>query len=237
MKDRAFSFEIKDLMTQFVAAFDEVIIKRYNSNRESQEEIQVRYLFSPKQRVLYDIANQSQNLTLPVVAVSINSISRDNERVFNKIAGFYTNRTKEESQSGSTSAYLRTPVPINISVSMSILTKFQSDMDQILSNFVPYNDPYIILSWKVPDAANLSIPQEIRSEVLWSGDVNLQYPTDIANSDKYRIIGDTSFTIKGWLFKDLSNTNVKNIFEINNNFSLTDKGFTDSINAFFPEEG
>ena len=139
MKDRAFSFEIKDLMIQFVAAFDNVIIKRYNSTREVQDQIQVRYVYSPKQRVLFDIANQSQNLTLPVIAVSINSVSRDNERVFNKIAGFFTNRTQTESNRGTTSAYMRTPVPVNISVSMSILAKYQSDMDQIISNFVPYN--------------------------------------------------------------------------------------------------
>ena len=98
MKERAFSFEVKDLMTQFVAAFDNVIIKRFNSNREPQDEVQVRYVFSPKQRVLYDIANKSQNITIPVVAVSITNISRDNDRVFNKIAGLYTSRTKEEEQ-------------------------------------------------------------------------------------------------------------------------------------------
>lgn len=240
MKERAFSFEIKDLMTQFVAAFDDVIIRRFNSERQAQEDVQVRYLFSPKQRVLYDIANQSQNLTLPVVAISITSISRDNERVFNKIAGFYTSKKIEENQSSPNSSYLRSPVPVNIGVNMSIITKFQSDMDQILSNFVPYNDPYIVISWKVPDAAKLSIPQEIRSEVLWSGDINLQYPTDITNNDKYRVIGDTSFTIKGWLFKDLTNSEVKNIFEINNNFNLTNninslQSFIDSISSFAAE--
>ena len=207
-------------MIQFVAAFDNVIIKRYNSIREEQDQIQVRYVYSPKQRVLFDIVNRSQNLTLPVIAVSINSVSRDNERVFNKIAGFYTNKTQTESNRGATSAYMRTPVPVNISVNMSILAKYQSDMDQIISNFVPYNDPYIIISWKIPEAAGLSIPQEIRSEVLWDGSLNMTYPTDINASDKYRISADTSFIIKGWLFKDLSKNAVSNIFFIDNNFNL-----------------
>lgn len=230
MKDRAFSFEIKDLMIQFVAAFDNVIIKRYNSIREEQDQIQVRYVYSPKQRVLFDIVNRSQNLTLPVIAVSINSVSRDNDRVFNKIAGFYTNKTQTESNRGATSAYMRTPVPVNISVNMSILAKYQSDMDQIISNFVPYNDPYIIISWKVPESAGLSIPQEIRSEILWDGNLNMTYPTDINASDKYRISADTSFTIKGWLFKDLSKNAVSNIFFIDNNFNL-DTSFS-SLTSF-----
>ena len=230
MRDKAYSFEVKDLMTQFVAAFDNVIIKRYNKDRVPEEQIQVRYLYSPKQRVLYDIVNTSQNLTLPVVSVSISNVSRDNERVFNKIAGFYVNKTNVETDRGSTSAYLRTPVPINIGVNMSIVTKYQSDMDQIISNFVPYNDPYIVISWKIPAAVQLAVPQEIRSEVLWDGSINMSYPTDINASEKYRIVADTSFTIKGWLFKDLSKNAVENIFFIDNNFNL-DTSFS-SITSF-----
>jgi hypothetical protein len=230
VRDKAYSFEVKDLMTQFVAAFDNVIIKRYNKDRVPEEQIQVRYLYSPKQRVLYDIVNTSQNLTLPVVSVSISNVSRDNERVFNKIAGFYVNKTNVETDRGSTSAYLRTPVPINIGVNMSIVTKYQSDMDQIISNFVPYNDPYIVISWKIPAAVQLAVPQEIRSEVLWDGSINMSYPTDINASEKYRIVADTSFTIKGWLFKDLSKNAVENIFFIDNNFNL-DTSFS-SITSF-----
>jgi len=230
MKDQAFSFEIKDLMIQFVAAFDNVIIKRFNDKRQAQDQIQVRYVYSPKQRVLYDIVNTSQNLTLPVVAVSITNISRDNERVFNKIAGFYVNKTNSETNRGATSAYLRTPVPVNISINMSIVSRYQSDLEQIISNFVPYNDPYIIISWKVPAAAGLAIPEEIRSEVLWDGSINMTYPTDINASEKYRITADTSFTIKGWLFKDLSKNAVSNIFFIDNNFNL-DTSFS-SITSF-----
>jgi len=222
VKDQAFSFEIKDLLIQFVAAFDDIIIKRFNEKREEVNKVQVRYVYSPKQRVLYDIVNRSQNLTLPVVAVSINNVSRDNDRVFNKLAGFYFNKTSNETDRGTVSSHLRSPVPVNIGVNMSIVSKYQSDMDQILSNFVPYNDPYIILSWKVPDAAELSLPQEIRSEVLWSGDVRLSYPEDLGANDKYRLVADTSFTIKGWLFKDLTKDNTaQNIFFINSNFIST----------------
>ncbi len=39
--------------------------------------IEVRYVFAPKQRVMYDIINKAQNITLPVVAVNLTSITRD----------------------------------------------------------------------------------------------------------------------------------------------------------------
>ena len=219
----SFHWEVKDLITQFVAAFDDIIIKRYDKNRVPVNNVQVRYVYAPKQRVLYDLVNLAQNITVPVVSVNLTSVSRDESRVFNKIEGYYYSHGTSDTTGQSTSIQYKSPVPVNINVSMSIMTKFQSDMDQIISNFVPYNNPYIILSWKVPNdlvTGGFSIPQEIRSEVLWDGNISLSYPTDIAASEKYKIIGDTSFTIKGWLFP-ASTDEVGNIFYIDANFYNT----------------
>ena len=219
----SFHWEVKDLITQFVAAFDDIIIKRYDKNRVPVNNVQVRYVYAPKQRVLYDLVNLAQNITVPVVSVNLTSVSRDESRVFNKIEGYYYSRGINDITGQPTSIQYKSPVPVNINVSMSIMTKFQSDMDQIISNFVPYNNPYIILSWKVPNdlvAGGFSIPQEIRSEVLWDGNISLSYPTDIAATEKYKIIGDTSFTIKGWLFP-ASTDEVGNIFYIDANFYNT----------------
>jgi hypothetical protein len=223
VRNKTFHFEIKDLITQFIAAFDDIIIKRYDKNRVAANEIHVRYVYSPKQRVLFDLVNRAQNITIPVVAVSINSISRDESRVFNKIEGYYYSRGLDDKTQQPTSINYKSPVPVNIGISMSIVTKFQSDMDQILSNFIPYNNPYIIISWKVPESVvpgGFTTPQEIRSEVVWDGSVRLSYPTDINASEKYKIIGDTSFIIKSWLFPSQKD-DVSNIFYIDSNFYNT----------------
>jgi hypothetical protein len=90
-------------------------------------------------------------------------------------------------------------------------------MDQILSNFVPYSNPYIVISWPVPTEFGLPSEQEIRSEVLWDGSIAMNYPTDLNGNEKARVIADTSFTIKGWLFKETTNP-VGNIYYIKNNF-------------------
>ena len=202
------------MLTQFVAAFDDIVIGRFNKDRQEQDRINVRYVYAPKQRVLYDMVNENKTLTLPVVSVNVNNISRDQNRVFNKINGFfYQSRIGEE----NVSSHIKSPVPINISLSVSILTRYQTDMDQILSNFVPFCNPYVIISWKVPDEFNLTVDQEIRSEVLWTGDVSMNYPTELVGSQKARVTADTSFTIKGWLFKDTDNPS-GNIFYIDTNF-------------------
>jgi hypothetical protein len=98
------------------------------------------------------------------------------------------------------------------------MTKFQTDMDQIISNFAPYNNPYIVMSWKLPSSQGLASSYEIRSEVLWSGDISLNYPIEVSGTQPARVIADTSFTIKGWLFRGNTGEDVKNIFTIDQNF-------------------
>lgn len=219
MKNRAFHFEIKNLLTQFVAAFDDVVISRYNKDRQARQNIDVRYVFAPKQRVMYDIINKAQNLTLPVVTVNLEGITRDNSRVFNKLEPSYI--PAQEKESSKVSSKFLMPVPVNLEVSMSILARYMQDVDQIISNFVPYNNPYIILSWKVPEEFGTEHDQEIRSEVLWSGNLTYNTPTDTTYSDMFRVTVDTSFTIKGWLFPEEKSTS-GNIYKINSNFVNVD---------------
>ena len=219
MRNRAYHFEIKDLLTQFVAAFDDTVISRFDKNRNAKQNIDVRYVFAPKQRIMYDIVNKAQNLTLPVVAVNLTSVTRDESRVFNKLApSFIPGQLTDHPDKAS--KFLM-PVPVDLSVSMSIMTRYMADADQIISNFVPYNNPYIILSWKVPADFGADYEQEIRSEVLWSGDLNYSTPTDVTYSDKFRVVIDTSFTIKGWLFPEQKDTQ-KIIYKVDNNFITVD---------------
>jgi hypothetical protein len=207
-----YNWEVKDLLTQFLQAFDGAIVKRYDQNRVPGNNIAVRYVYAPKERVLHDLINKAQHITLPAISFWIDSISRDQSRVFNKIAGQYWANPIGAANLSVADHNLQ-PVPVNISVNVSILTKFQSDMDQILSNFVPYSDPYFIISWTREGMPGV----EIRSEVLWSGTLSMKYPTEQNPNQPMRVSCDTSFTIKGWLFKADANA-VGRIFKIENNF-------------------
>lgn len=212
MNFQTYHFEVKDLMTQFINAFDEAIISRFTNSRAAVDQIAVRYVYAPKQRVLHDLINKAQHITLPVVATTIQSISRDPSRVFNKIYGshFTLNSSLATSKAGN----MLQPLPVDIVVNMSILTRYQTDMDQILSNWAPYTDPYIVISWKRHDMPGF----EIRSAVHWSGTLTMGYPVDINSSQPARVTCDTTFTIKGWLFKN-DYTPSGFIFNIDANFT------------------
>jgi hypothetical protein len=97
---------------------------------------------------------------------------------------------------------------------MSIIARYQSDIEQIISNFVPYCDPYIVVSWKLPTTENTTYEREIRTIIEWSGSLNIQYPVELNANQLARVTCDTSFTIKGWLFKQI-NESAKDILKIN----------------------
>ena len=216
MKKYTYNFEIKDLLTQFVAAFDDTVIKRFNNQRSERQKIQVRYVFAPKQRVIYDIINKAQNITLPVVTIDLTSVSYDSSRAFNKVNKIHTYLTEDKSVS------MPMPTPINLTVNMSILGKYMQDVEQIITNFAPYTNPYIILAWKEP--STVENPIEIRTEVLWDENISINCPTETTYSDKFRIVADTSFTIKGWLFKG-ENVEDSPIYFIENNFIALDSNW------------
>lgn len=219
MYNKPFHFEIHDLLTQFIAAMDDVVISRYNNQREEKEQIKVRYVHAPKERVMYDIVNKAQNITVPVISVNVSSVVRDETRVFNKLDGFYEPIRREHY--GRSLAQVPMPIPVNLTVNLSILTNYQSDMDQIISNFVPYSNPYIIISWRIPDDFGLDSIKEIRSEVLWDGNISLEYPIDYEAASKPRFVATTTFLIKGWLFPAAPADLVTPIYFINANFRTT----------------
>ena len=212
MEKYTFDFEVQTLLTMFIHALDDVVIKRHNVCKQPQDRIRVRFVYAPKQRVLSDLLNKDQNLQLPVIACYLGGIARDQTRTFNKLQGTFSPINGLEHKNE------KQPLPVDVSVNVSILTRYQSDMDQILTNILPYFDPYIVISWRPPGRPDF----EIRSSIYWSGNVSLTYPNDLASTQVARIAADTSFTIKGWLFKSSEQDPIGTIHNI-----TTSMGFDD----------
>ena len=220
MKQYTYHAEVMTMIEQFTAAFNDIIIKGYDQagNLINNSDKKVRFVYAPKQKVYESLNTPGPGgITVPVVSISLAGISRDKSRVFNKNQGFnipYNTPSVPEQFIKN----IPQPVPINITINMSIMTRYQQDMDQIISNFVPYCDPYIIISWKFPGLKESSVPFEIRSEVLWSGEIRPTYTTELQGNQPFRLTADTTFTIKGWIFKRMEEV-VEKIYYINADFS------------------
>ncbi len=180
------------MVTMFMNALRDIVIKRFDEGKSSKDRIKVRFVYAPKQRVLHDLLDKDQNLILPVVACYITSLSRDLNRVFNKITGTYNPVV-----GGGSVTNEKSPLPIDLGLTVSVLTRYQEDMDQILSHIIPYINPYFIVSWRTPGRPD----HEIRSSVFWDGNAQITYPYDIAATSVARVAADLTFTFKGWLFQ------------------------------------
>ncbi len=210
MRDYTYFFGLKTMITQFAAALNDVVIKRYDEERNPLSDFPVTLVYSPKQRVIYDLVNKSKQIILPVMSFSIGGIQRDPERVFNKLDGSYYDVDRYGS---NVYEHFRQPLPLDVTVNLSIISRYQADIDQIIDNFIPYFDPYIVIQWHVPGFNHL-----LNSPVIWSGNMNMVYPTDIDPSVNYHVVADTSFVIKGWAFKSLKG-GVGKIYTINSTYT------------------
>lgn len=207
MNEYTYDFEVQTMSIVLMNAFSDIIINRFDVNKNVKNSIKTRIVYAPKQRVLNDLLNKDQNLQLPVMAVNITGVSRDESRVFNKILGTYHTPANT-----SFSVHERGVLPIDVSYNVSIMTRYQQDMDQILSHLLPYINPYFVVSWRTPSRPD----HEIRSKVLWNGSVNVQYPNDLNSNQVARVVADLTFTFQGWLFKPYEN--IENIYTFNTNF-------------------
>jgi hypothetical protein len=192
------NFEISDLLRLFVSAFDDTFVFRHDEHKNRKSKIAVKYIFGPKQRVMHDIINAEKHITLPVVSIEQTNVSRDATRVFNKDQFFYrANYVADEIVSH---AKIPTPIPVTMDISVTMIAKYKSDIDQIVSNFLPYANPYFMVSWNTPKEFGTVFRDEINSKVHWDGSVSFDNPTDLPATDKFRITATTTFKIEGWIF-------------------------------------
>jgi hypothetical protein len=189
----------------------DIVVKRFNVHKQARDQIKVRIVYAPKQRVLADLLDRDQNLQLPVMAVNVGGITRDASRVFNKLLGTYHGAPNNSSASVNEG----TPIPIDITYNVTIATRYQEDMDQIISHLLPYINPYFVISWRTP----LRPDFEIRSSVYWNGSVNINYPFDIAATQAAKVVADLSFVFKGWIFQAKPTDAIGNIHTIHTTYT------------------
>ena len=195
MKDYNYNFEIATNLKMFESAFDQTVVKRFqigDNEPDARSNIKVNYVYGPKQRILEDLVGQADHIKLPIVAITTQGFGRDESRLKNKIDDIiYRN---EDGSLVNLKA-----IPFNIDVQMTILAKYQTDLEQIIQNFIVHTNPYIVYSWKEPRTG-----REIRTEVFWDGKLPIEYPTvggNLEHNIPYRVTGTASFTIKTWIFK------------------------------------
>lgn len=190
MRNFDYKHEIERSISHFIYAFSHISINRYDIDKNITDIIKVPVSYS-KSRIYKDLINSDGHIILPVISVSLNSVSQNGSRNYNKTHEFNTFHVENNKQ-----LHIYAPVPMNLSFEMTITTKFLEDMLQIISIISCYFNPYIILKMREP-VTN----KEIQCEVLWDGNISFNKNDQLGQTDVERHIATTSFTFKTLIYK------------------------------------
>lgn len=193
MNLRSYNKEIVIATRMFMDVFNDIVIDRRDNQDTVQKTIKVPCLYGARSRMLKALENRGNTLRLPLITVSIAGFNRDEGRAHS------VNIFKQLNVDGHFDIRNMVANPINLSFQVSILTKYQEDLDQILGNFIPFFNPDIYITWPNPFGGD-----NIKSQILWDGDFAISYPEDITAEEPWRILAEGTFTFKTWMFPGMS---------------------------------
>lgn len=183
-------------IVSFGSLFNDIKIKHKNTSNSIVSEIKVPLAYGPTQKFLARLEqspdlNKPIQITLPRMSFELVGISYDPTRKSSNIQTFLSTSVSDKTEKKLT--YL--PVPYNLDFELSIFTKLNDDMLQIIEQILPYFQP----------AYNITI--DLISEIGEKRDVPVIL-NNISMSDDYEgdfsqrrsLIYTLRFTAKTYLF-------------------------------------
>jgi hypothetical protein len=190
MKYVSYNRELKIATTQIQDVFNDIEITRLNQGDNESKVIRIPLVYGNRSRILKSLENKNGILKLPLMAMTISNLSRDKSRVSDQNQELIM-------RNGTKNLDACTAVPMNITYTLDIFTKYQEDMDQIISNIIPFMNPDLYTVW--PNPKDPSKEAMMKSQVVWDDNVSLKYEDD-ESSTPWRINGTMSFVYKTWFF-------------------------------------
>jgi hypothetical protein len=136
---------IRKTVIAFGTLFNNIYIKHKNNQGKVVSTSKVSFAYGPTQKFLARL-EQSPNLNKPIqittprMSMEIVGISYDSARKSSTMRGFIT----KDSEDKPRKSYL--PVPYNINFELSIFTKLEEDMFQIVEQIIPYFQPHYTIT-------------------------------------------------------------------------------------------
>lgn len=191
---------LRRTVISFGSLFNNISIKHTDNSGNVVSVIKVPFAYGPTQKFLARL-EQSPNLnkpvqmTLPRMSFELVGLSYDPTRKATTTQTFLTTSSTNKTQEKK--AYL--PVPYNLDFELSIMTKLNDDMLQIIEQIIPYFQPAYTIS--------IDLIKEIGEKrdipvVLNSISMSDDYESDF--STRRALIYTLRFTAKTYLFGPIS---------------------------------
>ena len=185
---------LRSCIIGFGSLFNDIEVHHTNDNG-TQSVIQVPIAYGPTQKFLARMQqeanlNRPVQMTLPRMSFEFTSLQYDPTRKTTKNQSFLTT-TPDGSQVKRTYA----PVPYNMGFTLSIYTKLNDDMLQVIEQILPYFQPHYNLSIKF--LGNLN---EIRDIPVNLDSINMDDDYEGNFETRRALIYTLTFTLKTYLY-------------------------------------
>jgi hypothetical protein len=194
---------IRKYVALFGSLFNDIMIERVDANGDPTEYLKVPLAYGPKDRFLSRLKENPDllrqvNQVLPRMSFEIKSIEYDADRKLNTIG---QNRTSSSNNSISISQF--NPVPYNFNINLSILSRNADDAMRIVEQILPFFKPEWTTAVKlIPDMnIEMDIPVVLKS-------INYEDTYEAAFTERYAIIWELQFVLKGYIYGPTANTGV-----------------------------
>ena len=196
----AYNEIIKRTIVAFGTLFNNIQIRHKDGSDNDISLIKVPIAYGPIQKFLarLDEKPDPRNrvaITLPRMAFEMTSIQYDASRKVSTIQTFQANK----SGTGPVQVYM--PAPYNIGIQLSIITKYQDDMLQIIEQILPYFQPQFNVT---VDLVN-SIGEKRDIPIILEG-ISMSDDYEGDYSTRRSLVYTLNFTAKTAIFGAISDT-------------------------------
>ena len=223
---------LRRTVVSFGSLFNNISIKHSDNNGNVTSVVKVPLAYGPTQKFLARL-EQSPNLnkpvqiTLPRMSFELMGISYDSARKSTTTQTFLTSSSTDKKQEKK--AYL--PVPYNLDFELSIMTKLNDDMLQIVEQILPYFQPAYTIT---VDLVNEIGEKRDIPVVLNSITMTDDYEGDF--STRRALIYTLRFTAKTYLFGPVSSVSSDVIKKVSVGFIAGDRTNTPTREVVYSVE-
>jgi hypothetical protein len=184
---------IRKAIIAFGTIFNQITVKRYNSDRETVQSIRVPLSYSPKNKFLARIAEvpstttQAAAITLPRMGFEITGLQYNPSR---KISVLTKNMAVGEGDSPNKLRSQLTSTPYDMTVALSIVAKNQDEALQIVEQILPFFNPDFCVT--ITDIPEMGIKRDLQ---ITLDSVNYEDNYEGDYSQRRTIIWTLSFTL------------------------------------------
>jgi hypothetical protein len=187
MEVQSWNKELVLANAQFKRLFSNISIEKDGKRTKFQ------CVLGNRSRIFKHLENPEKNsmYKLPMIIIQRTGITKNNDRLAN-----VNNEVKYATHSSRLDYNLYTPVPIDITYEVTIISKYQEHIDRAISNFIPFFNKDLYVRCQHPKFEGLFFT----NQVVMEDGIQEEHPDEIDPSADDIVQATCTFTFKTYMF-------------------------------------